>query len=58
MAESQEGTSSPVDVCDCLFSSCLGIWNDEFIPGLKRIVDIAHYYGSKIGIQVRLYPPY
>ena len=32
--------------------SCLGIWNDEFIPGLKRIVDIVHYYGSKIGIQL------
>ena len=30
----------------------LGIWKDDFIPGLKRIVDVVHVYGAKIGIQV------
>ena len=30
----------------------LGIWSDDFIPGLKRIVDICHLHGSKIGIQL------
>lgn len=30
----------------------LGIWEDEQIPGLKRIVDTVHNNGSKIGIQL------
>lgn len=30
----------------------LGIWSDEHIPGLKRIVDGVHQYGSKIAIQL------
>lgn len=30
----------------------LGIWNDEHMEGLKRVVDIAYAYGSKIGIQL------
>ncbi|CBK23248.2 uncharacterized protein [Blastocystis hominis] len=30
----------------------LGIWKDDFIPGLKRIVDVVHVYGAKIGIQL------
>lgn len=29
-----------------------GIWSDEHIPGLKRIVDFAHAQGTKIGIQL------
>jgi len=30
----------------------LGIWSDEHIAGLKSLVDEAHHYGSKIGIQL------
>lgn len=30
----------------------LGIWKDEHIEGLKRIVDAVHSYGAKIGIQL------
>lgn len=30
----------------------LGIWKDEHIPGLKRIVDFAHAQGVRIGIQL------
>lgn len=30
----------------------LGIWDDEFIEGLKSIVDAVHENGSKIGIQI------
>jgi 2,4-dienoyl-CoA reductase-like NADH-dependent reductase (Old Yellow Enzyme family)/thioredoxin reductase len=29
-----------------------GIWNDDFIPGLKRLTDAVHKYGAKIGIQL------
>ncbi|EGC30065.1 hypothetical protein DICPUDRAFT_158258 [Dictyostelium purpureum] len=32
--------------------SDLGIWSDDHIPNLKRIVDFAHKYDSKIGIQL------
>ena len=31
---------------------CLGLWNDEQRDTLKRIVDSAHKYGAKIGIQI------
>lgn len=31
---------------------CLGIWDDQFIPSLKEIVDEVHRNGSKIGIQL------
>lgn len=30
----------------------LGIWDDKFIPGLKKLVKSVHKYGSKIGIQL------
>src|SRR5690606_32558496 len=30
----------------------LGIWSDDQIDGLKRIVDDVHQYGTKIGIQI------
>lgn len=29
-----------------------GIWSDEHIPGLKRIVDFVHSQGGLIGIQL------
>ncbi|WEG14615.1 NADH:flavin oxidoreductase/NADH oxidase [Pullulanibacillus sp. KACC 23026] len=30
----------------------LGLWNDEQIPALKRIVDACHEQGAKVGIQI------
>ncbi|MBW2524824.1 MAG: FAD-dependent oxidoreductase [Deltaproteobacteria bacterium] len=30
----------------------MGIWNDEFIPGLKRINDVIHQYDSKSILQL------
>ncbi|WP_317394529.1 NADPH dehydrogenase NamA [Faecalicoccus pleomorphus] len=30
----------------------LGIWSDDHIPGLKRLVDAVHALGSQIGIQL------
>lgn len=30
----------------------LGLWSDEHIPALKRIVDACHSYGAKVGIQI------
>jgi len=30
----------------------LGIWSDEHIPALARIVEACHSYGAKVGIQI------
>lgn len=30
----------------------LGIWSDDHLPGLKKIVDAVHQYGSYAGIQI------
>ncbi|QTN00673.1 NADPH dehydrogenase [Sediminibacillus dalangtanensis] len=30
----------------------LGLWSDEQIPALKRIVDACHHHGAKVGIQI------
>lgn len=30
----------------------LGIWSDDHIPVFQRIVDAAHSYGAKVGIQI------
>ena len=38
-----EGRISPEDA---------GIWADSHIPQLKRIVDFAHAFGAKVGIQL------
>lgn len=32
--------------------NCLGLWSDEHVPALKRIVDGVHQHGAKIGIQI------
>ncbi|KAJ1941982.1 hypothetical protein EC988_006615, partial [Linderina pennispora] len=32
--------------------NCLGIWKDEQIAGLKRIVDFEHQFGTTAGIQI------
>jgi 2,4-dienoyl-CoA reductase-like NADH-dependent reductase (Old Yellow Enzyme family) len=42
-AVSPEGRISPGDI---------GLWNDEHIPGLKRIVSFIHHQGSVAGIQL------
>lgn len=39
----KQGLISPQD---------LGIWSDDQIPGLKKLVDLNHQHGSKIGIQI------
>lgn len=39
----KQGLISPQD---------LGIWSDEQIPGLKKLVELNHHHGSKIGIQI------
>lgn len=31
---------------------CLGIWSDDHVPPLARIVAQCHHYGSKMGIQI------
>jgi NADH:flavin oxidoreductases, Old Yellow Enzyme family len=31
---------------------CLGLWSDEQIPALRRIVEASHRHGAKIGIQI------
>ncbi|MEH7119490.1 NADH:flavin oxidoreductase/NADH oxidase [Neobacillus vireti] len=30
----------------------LGLWSDDQIPALKRIIDACHEYGAKVGIQI------
>src|SRR5580704_17543635 len=42
-AVTPEGRISPQD---------LGFWNDEHVPGLKRIVDFIHTHGARAGIQL------
>ena len=52
-AVTPEGRISPVEVvCASLDRSDVGIWSDDFISGLKRIVSVVHAENGKIGIQV------
>ena len=34
------------------FSNEIGVWNDEFIPGLARIPEALHCYGAKAAMQL------
>lgn len=34
------------------FITDIGIWSDEHMPGLKRIVDFCHEHDAKVGIQL------
>ena len=34
------------------FPNELGVWNDEFIPGLARIPEALHRYGAKVALQL------
>jgi len=31
---------------------CLGVWDDQFIPGLTKFADVVHAQGSKIAMQL------
>ena len=31
---------------------CIGVWDDKFIPGLKKLADTVHAQGSKIAMQL------
>ena len=42
-AVTPQGRISPYD---------LGIWSDDHIEGLKKLVDLCHEFGSKVGIQL------
>lgn len=44
--------STKVERRGCGTVGDLGLWDDAFVPGLKRIVDFAHACGSSIGIQL------
>lgn len=41
-----------VHPCGKGFSNQLGIYKDDLIPGLKRLVDELHPYGTKIAVQL------
>ena len=32
--------------------NCLGVWEDRFIPGLRKLADIGHTQGAKIAMQL------
>lgn len=42
-AVTEQGKGSPQE---------LGIWSDDHIPGLRKLVELNHEHGSKIGIQI------
>lgn len=41
-----------VDQCGKGFPNEIGVWNDEFIPGLARIPEALHRYGAKTALQL------
>ncbi|MBI5896161.1 MAG: FAD-dependent oxidoreductase, partial [Desulfobacterales bacterium] len=43
---------SEVDPLGAVTPACLGIWDDTFIPGLKKMADVVHAAGSKIALQL------
>ncbi len=44
--------STKVDPDGCSTLRDAGIWDDRFIPGLRRIVDHVHSFGAPIGVQL------
>lgn len=44
--------ASAVDPAGRISPGDLGLWEDQHIPGLKRIVDFLHTQGAKAGIQI------
>lgn len=49
-------------VCDCFgtepkyhtTTGACGCWDDQFIPGLKKVADVCHPYGTKVAAQLQL----
>lgn len=41
-----------VNVRSRITHGCLGIWKDEHVPGMTKLVDISHCLDAKIGIQI------
>jgi len=44
--------STKIDPRGCSTPRDLGLWKDEFIPGMRRIVDLVKSYGAACGIQL------
>lgn len=41
-----------IDPLGAVTPSCLAIWDDKFIPGLRQMADIVHAAGGKIAMQL------
>jgi 2,4-dienoyl-CoA reductase-like NADH-dependent reductase (Old Yellow Enzyme family)/NADPH-dependent 2,4-dienoyl-CoA reductase/sulfur reductase-like enzyme len=41
-----------IDPVGAVAPTCLGIWDDTFIPGLRKMADIVHAAGSNIAMQL------
>lgn len=44
--------ASAVEARGRITPGCAGIYSDDHIPGIKRVVDFVHSAGGKIGIQL------
>jgi 2,4-dienoyl-CoA reductase-like NADH-dependent reductase (Old Yellow Enzyme family) len=44
--------STKIDPRGCSTPRDLGLWKDEFVPGMRRIVDLVKGYGAACGIQL------
>ena len=44
--------STKIDPRGCSTPRDLGLWKDEFIPGMRRIADLVKSYGAACGIQL------
>ena len=44
--------STKIDPRGCSTPRDLGLWKDDFIPGMRRIVDLVKSYGAACGIQL------
>ena len=44
--------STKIDPRGCSTPRDLGLWKDEFVPGMRRIVDLVKSYGAAIAIQL------
>jgi len=44
--------STKIDPRGCSTPRDLGLWKDEFVPGMRRIVDLLKRYGAACGIQL------
>ncbi len=44
--------STKIDPRGCSTPKDLGLWKDEFVPGMRKIVELVKSYGSAVGIQL------